>query len=141
MASPGLSEIVTTTMRYRSKKLRDNMSDNIALLFRLNSKDNVAPVSGGTVILEELEYAENGTFMYYSGDEVLNVSSSDVFTSASYDWKQCACAVKINGLELLQNSGREKVIDLLEARVKNAEKTMLNNISVGVYSDGKIVLH
>lgn len=45
-------------------------------------------------------------------------------------------AVKINGLELLKNSGREKVIDLLEARIKNAEKTMLNNLSTGVYSDG-----
>ena len=44
--------------------------------------------------------------------------------------------MKINGLELLKNSGREKVIDLLEARIKNAEKTMLNNLSTGVYSDG-----
>lgn len=74
--------------------------------------------------------------MYYSGDETLNVGSSDVFTSAEYEWKQAAVAVKINGLELLKNSGREKVIDLLEARIKNAEKTMLNNLSTGVYSDG-----
>lgn len=136
MASPNLSEITTTTMRFRSGKLRDNMSKNIALLMRLNEKGNVAPVSGGEYIIEELEYAENSTFMYYSGDEVLNVSASDVFTAAQFDWKQCAAAVKINGLELLKNSGREKVIDLLEARIKNAEKTMLNNMSTGVYSDG-----
>jgi len=109
------------------------------LLMRLKDKGNAEPVSGGYVILEELEYAENGTFMYYSGDEALNVSSSDVLTSASYDWKQAAVAVKINGLELLMNSGREKVIDLLEARVSNAEKTMLNNISTGIYSDGRTV--
>lgn len=136
MTSPGLDEIVTTTLRYRSGKLRDNMSKNIALLSRLNERDNVAPVSGGRSIVEELEYAENSTFMYYSGDETLNISSSDVFTSAEYDWKQAAVAVKINGLELLKNSGREKVIDLLEGRIKNAEKTMLNNLSTGVYSDG-----
>lgn len=136
MASPGLDEIVTTTLRYRSGKLRDNMSKNIALLSRLNDKENIAPVSGGRSIVEELEYAENSTFMYYSGDETLNVGSSDVFTSAEYEWKQAAVAVKINGLELLKNSGREKVIDLLEARIKNAEKTMLNNLSTGVYSDG-----
>ncbi len=136
MPSPNLSEITTTTMRYRSGKLRDNMSKNIALLMRLRDKDNASPVSGGEHIVEELEYAENSTFMYYSGDEVLNVSASDVFTGATFDWKQCAAAVKINGLELLKNSGREKVIDLLEARIKNAEKTMLNNMSTGVYSDG-----
>jgi hypothetical protein len=136
MASPNLSEITTTTMRYRSGKLRDNMSKNIALLMRLRDKDNASAVSGGEHIVEELEYAENSTFMYYSGDETLNVSASDVITGATFDWKQCAAAVKINGLELLKNSGREKVIDLLEARIKNAEKTMLNNMSTGVYSDG-----
>lgn len=136
MASPGLDEIVTTTLRYRSGKLRDNMSKNIALLSRLQDKENIAPVSGGRSIVEELEYAENSTFMYYTGDETLNVSSSDVITAAEFDWKQAAVAVKINGLELLKNSGREKVIDLLEARIKNAEKTMLNNLSTGVYSDG-----
>lgn len=136
MPSPGLDEIVTTTLRYRSGKLRDNMSKNIALLSRLQERENIAPVSGGRSIVEELEYAENSTFMYYSGDETLNVMNSDVFTAAEYDWKQCAVAVKINGLELLKNSGREKVIDLLEARIKNAEKTMLNNLSTGVYSDG-----
>ena len=136
MASPNLSEITTTTMRYRSGKLRDNMSKNIALLMRLRDKDNASAVSGGEHIVEELEYAENSTFMYYSGDEVLNVSASDVITAATFDWKQCAAAVKINGLELLKNSGREKVIDLLEARIKNAEKTMLNNMSTGIYSDG-----
>lgn len=136
MASPGLDEITTTTLRYRSGKLRDNMSKNIALLMRLQQKENIAPVSGGRTIVEELEYAENSTFMYYSGDETLNISASDVFTSAEFDWKQAAVAVKINGLELLKNSGREKVIDLLEARIKNAEKTMLNNLSTGVYSDG-----
>lgn len=136
MASPGLDEITTTTLRYRSGKLRDNMSKNIALLMRLQQKENIAPVSGGRSIVEELEYAENSTFMYYSGDETLNISASDVFTAAEFDWKQAAVAVKINGLELLKNSGREKVIDLLEARIKNAEKTMLNNLSTGVYSDG-----
>lgn len=61
MASPNLSEITTTTMRYRSGKLRDNMSKNIALLMRLRDKDNASPVSGGEHIVEELEYAENST--------------------------------------------------------------------------------
>ena len=85
MPSPGLSEIIATTLRYRSGKLKDNMSKNIALLMRLKDRDNVSPVSGGRSIVEELEYAENGTFMYYSGDEALNVSSSDVFTAAEFN--------------------------------------------------------
>ena len=36
----------------------------------------------------------------------------------------------------MQNSGKEKIIDLLEARIKNAEKTMENLIAAALYSAG-----
>jgi hypothetical protein len=138
MTSPNsnFSEMVTTTLRHRSKKLKDNMSKNIALLMRLREKENSREIAGGRQIIEELEYAENSTFMYYDGDEVLNVGTSDVFTAAEYDWKQAAVAVRINGKEMAMNSGSDAVLDLLESRIKNAEKTMTNNLSTGVYSDG-----
>lgn len=136
MASPNLSEIVTTTIQSRSKKLADNVSKNNAILARLNKRGKVKPVSGGDVILQELEYAENGTYRRYSGYDVLNISPSNVFSSASYNWKQSAVAVTISGLEQLQNAGPERMIDLLESRIGNAERTMENNIAADMYSDG-----
>lgn len=136
MTSPNLSELVTTTLRNRSKKLADNVTNNNALLMRLKKKGNTRPVSGGRTIVQELEYAENSTYKRYSGYETLNISPSDVFTAAEFDLKQCAVAVSISGLETLQNSGKERMIDLLESRIKNAERTMMNNMSTDVYSDG-----
>lgn len=136
MASPNLSEIITTTLRNRSGKLNDNMSDNNALLYRLRERGNVKPFGGGRTIVEELEYADNSTYTRYSGYDTLNISPSDVFTAAEFNIKQCAVAVSISGLEELQNSSGERVIDLLESRIKNAERTMMNNMSVDIYSDG-----
>lgn len=136
MASPNLSEIITTTLRNRTGKLADNVTKNNAILFRLKQKGRVKPASGGRTIVQELEYAENGTFMFYSGYEPLNVSTSDVITAAEFDWKQAACAVTISGLEELQNASDEKIIDLMEARIGNAEKTMSNNIALGMYANG-----
>ena len=138
MASPNLTEIVTTTLRRRSKALADNISQHNALLSRMRDKGNAGSlVPGGRTIVEELEYAENSTFQYYSGYEVLNVSPSDVFTAAEFNWKQAAVNVTASGLETrIQNAGPEQIINLLESRIKNAEKTMANNISEGVYSDG-----
>lgn len=136
MAIPGLSEIVTTTIQSRTGALADNMSKNNAILGRLSEKGNIKPVSGGDVILQELDYAENGTYKRYSGYETLDVSPSQVFTSASYNFKQAAVAVTISGLEELQNAGEERIIDLLEARIRNAERTMANNLSLDMYSDG-----
>lgn len=75
--------------------------------------------------------------MYYSGGEVLDIAASDVLSAAEFDWKQAACAVTATGLEIdVQNVGKEAIIDLLEARIKNAQRTMKNNITNGLYSDG-----
>lgn len=136
MASPNLSEIITTTLRNRSGELADNVSKGNALLNRLKEKGGWKAASGRTIV-QELDYAENGTFMYYSGGEQLNIASSDVLSAAEFDWKQAACAVVATGLEVdVQNVGKEAVIDLLEARIKNAQRTMRNNICNGMYSDG-----
>jgi hypothetical protein len=136
MASPGLSEIVTTTLRNRSGVIADNMSKNNAILYRLSRRGKVKPVSGGRTIVQELSYAENATFQYYSGYETLNISPSDVISAAEFDWKQASVAVSISGLEQAQNSGPDALLDLLEARIEVAEKTMQNNLAAGMYSDG-----
>lgn len=136
MASPNLSEIVTTTLRNRSRKLADNVTNNNALLMRLKQRGNQRTFSGGRNITQELEYAENSTFKRYSGYETLDISPSDVMTAAEFDIKQAAVAVSISGLEQLQNSSKEQMIDLLESRIKNAERTMMNNIASDIYSDG-----
>ncbi len=136
MPSPNLSEIVTTTMYNRSKKLADNVSNNNALLARLEKKGKRKPFSGGRQIMQELEYGENATFGWYSGYDPLNISPSDVFTAALFDIKQASVAVSISGLEELQNNGDAAMIDLLESRIQNAEKTMRNQMANAVYGDG-----
>ena len=136
MASPNLTEVVTTTLRNRRGRLADNVLNHNALLRRLNMNGNVQLADGGRTLVEELEYAENSTFKYYSGYEVLNIAPSDVFSAAEFDWKQAATVVSISGLESRRNSGREQSIRLLDRRIRNAEKTMMNNLSIGVYSDG-----
>lgn len=136
MATPNLSEIVSTTLYNRSKAFADNVTDNNALLSRLEKRGKRKPFSGGRQIVQEIEYGENGTFGWYSGYDPLNISPSEVFTSAVFDIKQCSVAVSMSGLEELQNSGEEQVIDLLEGRISNAEKTMRNKMAEAVYSDG-----
>lgn len=137
MPSPNLSEIITTTLRNRTGKLADSVTKNVALFNRMKKRGTIKPVSGGRTILQELEYAENATYQRYSGYEVLDISPSDVFTAAEFDWKQGSVAVTISGLEgSVQNTGAEAIINLLSARIRNAEKTMVNNIWGDMYSSG-----
>lgn len=136
MTSPNLGEVVTTTLRNRSGTLRDNTSKNNALLRRLKERSRIKTVSGGRTIVEEMDYNENATFMFYSGYDTLDISPSDVITAAEFNFAQAAAAVSMSGLEELQNSGKNQLIDLLEARIENAMRTMSNNISLACYSDG-----
>lgn len=135
MASPNLSELITTTQRNRSGKLADQITDNIAVLYRLKEKGRARPASGGRTIVEELLYADSTT-QWYSGYEILDTSPVDQITAAEFDWKQAASPCSISGLEELQNAGKEQVIDLLEARVDACEKSMMNLIATGMYATG-----
>jgi hypothetical protein len=71
-----------------------------------------------------------------AGYDLLNIQPSDVVTAAEFDWKQAVAAVSISGLEELQNRGDASIIDLLEERIENAERTIKNNIALDCYSDG-----
>ncbi len=141
MASPQVvsvdwGDVVTSTLEMRSKKLGDNISNNNALLKVLRSKGKEKTVSGGREIMQELRYAQNGTFMFYSGYEFLNIALNDTMTAARFPWKQASIAVTISGLEDLMNAGEEQMLDLIEERVETAELTFWNNMSAAIYSDG-----
>ncbi len=135
-ANTDFDEIITTTLRNRRGKIADNVTNNNALLRELSTKGNMQLEDGGRTLVEELSFAENSTFKYYSGYETLDVSPSDVLSAAEYDWKQAAVAVTVSGREKRQNMGVNQKIRLIASRVQNAENTMANNLSTGVFSDG-----
>lgn len=135
-ANSAISDIIATTIQSRTGKIADNVTKNNALLSRLQQRGNVRTFGGGNVILQELSFQANGNAGWYSGYDLLPVAAQDVISAAQYDIKQAACPVIISGLDQLQNSGKERIIDLLEARVSVAESSMANLLAQGVYSDG-----
>lgn len=136
MAFANISDIMATTIANRSKKVADNVTKNNAALARMNQRGNIKTFSGGELIYEELSFAQNGNAGWYSGYDLLPVAAQDVLSAAEYDIKQLACPVVMSGLEDLQNSGMEQMIDLMESRINVAESTMMNLASDGLYSDG-----
>lgn len=133
-----LSDIVTTTIQNRSGTLADNVTNNNALLMKLKQRGNVKPFSGGNVILQEIMYNDTSTENAgsYSGYDLIDITPNSPISAAQFDIKQYAAAVSMSGLEMLQNSGKEQIIDMLEGRVQVAEAQLENDISAGLYSDG-----
>lgn len=136
MAFPNVSDLVATTIESRSGEIADNVTENNALLSKMKQRGNIRTFSGGTVIYEELSFAENGNAGYYSGYDLLPVAAQDVLSAAQYSIKQAAVPVVMSGLEMLQNAGKEKIIDLMDGRMAVAEASLANLLAAGIYSDG-----
>ena len=137
-ANSAITDIIATTIQSRSGELADNLTQNNAILQRLNSKGNIRPFSGGNVILEEIMYNDPSTnnAHSYSGYEVLNISPDSPISAAQYKIAQYADSVTMSGLEMLQNSSKEAIIDLLDGRMQVSEARLLNRISGDLYGDG-----
>ena len=137
-ANSSISDIIATNIQSRTGELADNVTNNNALLRRLKERGNVKTFSGGNVILQEIMYTDSATdnTNSYSGYEVLNVSQNSPISAAQFSITQYAAAVSISGLEMIQNSGKEAIIDLLDGRMMVAEAQLANRISQDIYLDG-----
>ena len=137
-ANSAITDIIATTIQSRSGELADNLTNNNAILQQLDKKGNVRPFSGGNVILEEIMYNDPNTnnANSYSGYEVLNISPDSPISAAQYKIAQYADAVTMSGLEMLQNSSKEAIIDLLDGRMQVSEARLLNRISGDLFLDG-----
>lgn len=109
----------------------DNIFTSNVLTHRLLRKSKAT--AGGMKVLQPVEYAKADAKGFYTGYDVLDTSPTEVFTDAEYEWKQMYATISISGREEALNDGAERVIDLLEAKVKNAEKSLKDMFGTTLY--------
>lgn len=138
LSSSVISDIIATTIQSRSGVLADNVTNNNALLLTLKKRGNVKPFSGGDSILEEIMYNDTTTVnaTSYSGFEPVNITVNSPISAAQFPIRQYAASVSISGLEMLQNAGKQQIIDLLDGRMKVAEAQLQNLITNDMFLDG-----
>lgn len=130
------NDILSTTMHNYHKTLTDNVFDSRPLLNHYMSNGRVKTISGGISIVEPVMYAEGDADSYAEWD-TLTVTPKPTASAAQYDWKQLFATIAISGLEEAQNNGKEQIINLLEAKIMQAEdtlKTRLNGMLFGTYT-------
>ena len=131
------NDILSTTMHNYHKTLTDNIFNARPLLNFLMSNGRVKKVNGGISIVEPIIYTRGDTDSYGEWDTV-TVTPTNTATAAQFDWKQLYATIAISGLEEAQNNGKEQIINLLEAKIMQAEdslKEMLNGMLFGTKAD------
>ena len=129
--NPNYAGAFTTAIENRTRKLADNVGKNNALLYKLREKGKIKTVSGGTKILQEIDYTENTSSGWYSGWDVLTVAPTDTLTAAEFAIKEAYVTMAISGLEMAQNSMRyswlrEEVDDRLRVIMKSIHKSCVS---------------
>ena len=129
------SLLSTTIANYRDQ-LTDNVFNARPLTNHLMDKGRLRMVDGGTKIVEPLIYAENSTVASYSGYDTLSLTAQEGITAAEFDWKQYAVSIAISGIEEAKNNGEQAIINLLEAKVMQAEESMKEGFNAMFFGDG-----
>ena len=128
--------LLSTTLANYRDKLTDNVFTARPLTYFLNEKGRIRMESGGTKIVEQLIYGKNSTVSSYSGYEALSLTPQEGITAAEYDWKQYSASIAISGIEEAKNNGEHAIINLLEAKIMQAEESLREGFNVMFFGDG-----
>lgn len=137
MANPNYNTLLTVAMENRASGINDALSNHNALLMVLKDQGMVRTFDGGTKLLEPVRYSAPGAnATSYSGYDTLPNVAGEHLTSAEFRLSQYATAITMSGTEMIQNSGKSRIIDLIADRVQAAETDLLNLICSDLYGDG-----
>lgn len=141
------NSLLASTIKYYKKGFVNNIIRDFILLAALGDKD-LAPtvfqmrtpeadfaegiklVDGGEKVFCPLMYARNATVQGYAGFDSLDITPTDPFTAAEYDWRSIAGSVNMDNERLDKNRGDAvKLFDLMMGMVDNLKVSMQESIN------------
>lgn len=132
------TELVSSTYRAHKGECVDNVTNHNAFFRKISERGNVEKEDGGLSITRNIDFEDNQTYQRFSGYDELNISNSEVFSSVEFPWRQVVIHVTASGEEIRKNSGRNRIINLVKTRIKNAMRSMANGLSQDLYSAGSL---
>lgn len=134
MAVPNLGELASTTLQMYEKSLADNIFRKAVVLNHLKENGGMKSVSGGRSIVIPLMYSTNSTVKAFTGLDTLDNTYQDTVDAAEVSWKNYDVSVVFTFTDELQNSGESQVLDLLEAKIMQAENSLRERLNDDLYN-------
>lgn len=138
MANPNFDTILATTLFNYRKTLEDNIFKANPFMYWLQRGDRFRREDGGAKIVQPLMGTKATGVGSYAGYDTLAAgdSQSTNLTAAEFAWQQFYGTVAISGIEEAKNSGGNRVVGLLESKVKQAEMSMTESMDTMLLGDG-----
>lgn len=138
MSDVGLGQLVTTTGRARSRKLKDAVRDAHPLYEAIDKEGGIRRIDGGRTIVEEAKSGQNSTVNWVGEAGSVSIADQKVLDAAEYDWRYQLGAVSWTLAERYKNSGGSdtKFIDVVAGKFEVLEDSMMNEFHEGMLSSG-----
>lgn len=132
----GTDGLLATTLKHYIPKLEDNAFSSKPLLWVLRNSGSIVNQDGGEKIVQPLIYAEAPNKGSYSGTDTFSTASNTGISAAEFPWKQYYGLVYFEGIELAKNQGKSALLRLLDARLKQLELTISEQMEAMLFGDG-----
>lgn len=134
MAVPNIGELAATTLEYYEKSLADNIFKRHVILNHFQKNGGTKMYPGGKSIRVPLMYSANSTVKAFDGLDTLDLTYQDSVDAAEYNYKFYDVSIVFTMVDELKNSGPQQVLDLLEAKIKQAEMSLSERINNDFYN-------
>lgn len=128
-------QILSASLAHREAGLQDLVS-NSNVLFKLLKDKKCWKEFSGPMIRERLLYNKTGATAWYDGYDTLPNPPAELLNDASFYPKMVAQGISYNGKEVLENSGRAQLIDLVKTKIEAAEKELVDDFDIALHGDG-----
>jgi len=130
-----LDNLYTTTWRHQKDTVIDQIFDATPFWFWMKDKGRLKTERGGRNIAPALQYAKNESVGWIGKGGVVSMNDFEFLTNAKYDWKYLYGNIVRFGVDDQQNSGKAKIIDLMNAKLENTKNALVDELEGKLFAD------
>jgi hypothetical protein len=123
---------LSATLHNRRSELVDNIFQGTPFLAAMSRLGGTKTEDGGLELVTPLQYAKSSAAGSFTDYDVLDTTPQDNWTSARFPWAGEYATVSISWMEEKRNSGRGRLMNLLNGKIDEAMMTMRDNLNVGL---------
>lgn len=129
-----VGQTLAAAMPRFEKTFKDQVFDETPLLNFMKNNGGIETKSGGAAYIQVPLLHAVGTSEWFSGSDSLDVSPVDTLDAAQFYWRNLNASITITLEDELNNSGKEQIVDLLEAKITQAKLTISANLNESIFT-------
>jgi hypothetical protein len=131
-----LDSLYTTTWNIMRPKAIDAIFNATPFWYWLYSKERVRRETGARWIGQPIMYAKNNTVQSLGPGGTVNIGNTDPLTTAQFNYKYIAGSVVRLFSDDTTNVGKNQIMSLAQAKLKNLELSMVDKFESMLFGDG-----